>query len=85
MQDWDSINDAMCAEQKVVFKNVDDHVRKGGLKAMGESMDRYYQRALHGAKLRQWVLLTNLYLLSHQSKLIILSISSYFTGAMCWS
>ena len=36
MQDWDSINDAMCAEQKVVFKNVDDHVRKGGLKAMGE-------------------------------------------------
>ena len=42
MQDWDSINDAMCAGQKVVFKNVDDHVRKGGLKAMGESMDRYY-------------------------------------------
>ena len=57
MQDWDSINDAMCAEQKVVFKNVDDHVRKGGLKAMGDSMDRYY----------------------------LLSIFSYFTGAMCWS
>ena len=57
MQDRDSINDAMCAEQKVVFKNVDDHVRKGGLKAMGDSMDRYY----------------------------LLSIFSYFTGAMCWS
>ena len=42
MQDWDSINDAMCAEQKVVFKNVDDHVGQGGLKAMGDSMDRYY-------------------------------------------
>ena len=57
MQDWDSINDAMCAEQKVVFKNVDDHVGQGGLKAMGDSMDRYY----------------------------LLSIFSYFTGAMCWS
>ena len=57
MQIWDSINDAMCAEQKVVFKNVDDHVGQGGLKAMGDSMDRYY----------------------------LLSIFSYFTGAMCWS
>ena len=40
MQDWDSINDGMCAEQKVVFEDVDDHGRKGGLKAMGDSMDR---------------------------------------------
>ena len=40
MEDWDSINDAMCAEQKVVFQDVDDHGRKGGLKAMGDSMDR---------------------------------------------
>ena len=40
MQDWDSINDGMCAEQKIVFEDVDDHGRKGGLKAMGDSMDR---------------------------------------------
>jgi len=40
MQAWDSINDGMCAEQKVVFQDEDDHGRKGGLKAMGDSMDR---------------------------------------------
>ena len=45
MQDWDSINDGMCAEQKIVFEDVDDHGRKGGLKAMGDSMDRSVLRS----------------------------------------
>jgi len=40
MEDWDSITDAMCAEQKVVFQDYDDHANKGGLRAMGESMER---------------------------------------------
>ena len=48
MQDWDSINDGMCAEQKVVFEDVDDHGRKGGLKAMGDSMDRSVYSPLIG-------------------------------------
>ena len=28
MEDWDSITDAMCAEQKVVFQDYDDHANK---------------------------------------------------------
>merc|ERR1712037_1091505 len=36
----DSITDKMCAQQKVAFGDLDDHHEKGGLKAMGESMDR---------------------------------------------
>jgi len=40
MQNWDSITEEMCAETKVVFDDMDDHAEKGGLKAMGDSMDR---------------------------------------------
>jgi len=36
----DSITDEMCGQQKVAFGDPDDHAEKGGLKAMGESMDR---------------------------------------------
>jgi len=36
----DSITDKMCGQQKVAFGDLDDHHEKGGLKAMGESMDR---------------------------------------------
>jgi len=39
-QDWDSVNDQMCAEFKTAFEDMDDHGEKGGLKAMGDSMDR---------------------------------------------
>lgn len=40
MENWDSITDDMCAEQKVVFGDADDHAEKGGLQRMGDSMDR---------------------------------------------
>jgi len=40
MQDWDSITDGMCDEQKIVFDDPNDHKEKGGLKAMGDSMER---------------------------------------------
>jgi len=40
MQSWDSISQPMCDEQKAVFDDPDDHSKKGGLKAMGDSMDR---------------------------------------------
>merc|ERR1711973_759611 len=40
MQPWDSISGPMCEEQKAVFDDPDDHSKKGGLKAMGDSMDR---------------------------------------------
>jgi len=40
MQDWDSITDEMCEEQKIVFNDFNDHGEKGGLKTMGESLAR---------------------------------------------
>jgi len=40
MQQWDSVNQPMCDEQKKIFGDPDDHTEKGGMKAMGESMDR---------------------------------------------
>jgi len=40
MQPWDSVNQPMCDEQKKIFGDPDDHTEKGGMKAMGESMDR---------------------------------------------
>jgi len=40
MQDWDSVNQPMCDEQKKVFGDPDDHTEKGGMKTMGESMAR---------------------------------------------
>ena len=35
-----SINDEICAEMKAAFSDVDDFNRKGGLKTMGEALDR---------------------------------------------
>ena len=40
MQNWDSITDDMCEEQKVVFNDFNDHGEKGGLKTMGDSLAR---------------------------------------------
>jgi len=40
MGDWDSITQEMCNEQKVVFEDPDDHGKKGGLKAMSDSLAR---------------------------------------------
>merc|ERR1711910_91407 len=40
MQDWDSITDDMCEEQKLVFNDFNDHGEKGGLKTMGDSLAR---------------------------------------------
>ena len=40
MQAWDSITDPMCEEQKLVFNDFNDHGEKGGLRTMGESLDR---------------------------------------------
>jgi len=40
MQAWDSVNQPMCDEQKKIFGDPDDHTEKGGMKTMGESMDR---------------------------------------------
>merc|ERR1711892_121664 len=40
MQNWDSITEEMCAENKQIFGDLDDHTEKGGLAAMGDSMDR---------------------------------------------
>merc|ERR1719232_501870 len=40
MGDWDSITQEMCDEQKVVFDDPDDHAKKGGLKAMSDSLAR---------------------------------------------
>jgi len=40
MQPWDSVNQPMCDEQKKIFGDPDDHTEKGGMRAMGESMDR---------------------------------------------
>lgn len=37
---YDSITDQFCADQKSVFGDTDDFSRKGGLKAMGEVLDR---------------------------------------------
>uniref|UniRef100_A0A7S2B9T9 cellulose 1,4-beta-cellobiosidase (non-reducing end) n=1 Tax=Florenciella parvula TaxID=236787 RepID=A0A7S2B9T9_9STRA len=37
---YDSITDQFCAEQKSVFGDTDDFSAKGGLKAMGEVLDR---------------------------------------------
>jgi len=35
-----TINDAFCAEMKAAFGDINDFQRKGGLKAMGEALDR---------------------------------------------
>merc|ERR1712055_1273216 len=35
-----SIDDEFCAESKVAFDDVNDHAEHGGLKTMGESLDR---------------------------------------------
>eukprot|EP00091_Calanus_sinicus_P009334 TRINITY_DN2187_c0_g1_i6.p1 TRINITY_DN2187_c0_g1~~TRINITY_DN2187_c0_g1_i6.p1 ORF type:complete len:539 (+),score=164.76 TRINITY_DN2187_c0_g1_i6:266-1882(+) len=40
MQAWDSVSQPMCDEQKKIFNDPDDHTEKGGMKTMGESMDR---------------------------------------------
>ena len=40
MQAWDSVSQPMCDEQKKIFDDPDDHTKKGGMKTMGESMDR---------------------------------------------
>merc|ERR1711998_509526 len=37
---YDSITDDFCTTQKSEFGDTDDFSRKGGLKAMGEAMDR---------------------------------------------
>jgi len=37
---YDSITDQFCSEQKSVFGDTDDFSAKGGLKAMGEALDR---------------------------------------------
>ena len=37
---YDSITDDFCQDSKKLFDDFDDHSRKGGLKAMGESMKR---------------------------------------------
>ena len=36
----DSITDKFCDQTKVVFDDINDHAEHGGLKAMGESMER---------------------------------------------
>mmetsp|Transcript_5940 Transcript_5940/g.10773 ORF Transcript_5940/g.10773 Transcript_5940/m.10773 type:complete len:478 (+) Transcript_5940:72-1505(+) len=36
----DSVNDATCAAMKAAFGDIDDFARKGGMKAMGESLHR---------------------------------------------
>merc|ERR1712215_41012 len=40
MQARDSVNQPMCDEQKKIFGDPDDHTEKGGMRTMGESMDR---------------------------------------------
>ena len=40
MAAYDSITDDFCQDSKKLFDDFDDHSRKGGLKAMGESMKR---------------------------------------------
>ena len=36
----DSITQEFCDQTKVAFDDVDDHAEHGGLKTMGESLDR---------------------------------------------
>ena len=40
MDSVDSITQEFCDQSKVVFGDIDDHAEHGGLRAMGESLDR---------------------------------------------
>jgi len=55
----DSITDEFCSAQKAVFQDPDDHKAKGGLKQMGEALDRGLVLALSlwddGATEMRWL------------------------------